>query len=1676
MCAGGHHAGYAAGGWQRDHLCRGDTAITNDTALNLEGTVTGTLDATATTGGITDSGILSVSGNATFTDSANAGITLDTLQADGNVIISGGDTAITNDTALNLEGTVTGTLDATATTGGITDSGILSVSGNATFTDSANAGITLDTLQADGNVIISGGDTAITNDTALNLEGTVTGTLDATATTGGITDSGILSVSGNATFTDSANAGITLDTLQADGNVIISGGDTAITNDTALNLEGTVTGTLAATATTGGITDSNTLIVTVSADFNAQAGIVLSDLQATDIAADTAAGDIDIANDAAAATSVTSLTTTGGNISFTQTGAGEVTFTTVSTDGAGSIDLSAQAGMTVDGAVSTAGGDITFDADSDGVATGTGLFTLAATGSINTSGGNLTITGADFDFLTGSSMTVGAGIFDLIFSRPGSLCLGDAVGCQINLSNEDLLVLADTTSDLELDNTGNAILADGADFGINMIDVTLLGSTIDNAAAVTTIGLTNIGTLTMTATGSIGSSQALGVSADTVDVTDALDVTLFNDGGAGDTNYAIGSNSQVGAVNITQSAASMRVNRINANSNVILDAQAGTLNIFGDIDAGDTVQLNGTAGINLTGGDVTTTAGNIVFNDAVTVSADSAVDTSAGGGNIIFTGLVDANAANIWDLTLTAGAGSVDLPLAVGGTIALANFEIVSAAQADLANITANDIAVAATLINLNGTDYIAENGDVTLDGAVVLAGSVSVDSSLADGAILVTGAINGTTADNEALTLDAGAGAVTLQGAVGGATPLASLDITGGAVTVEQAVDVGGLMEVTNSALFTTLSTADIVADGGFTQNGAGSNSLGADITTTDNGINFATAVVLTDSVTMDTGAGAGDITFASTIDGTLADAQALTLAAGTGAVSLQGAVGGTTPLASLDITGGAVTVEQAVDVGGLMEVTNSALFTTLATADIVADGGFTQNGAGSNSLGADITTTDNGINFATAVVLTDSVTMDTGAGAGDITFASTIDGTTADIEALTLAAGTGAVTLEGAVGGSTPLASLDITGGAVTVEQAVDVGGLMEVTNSALFTTLSTADIVADGGFTQNGAGSNSLGADITTTDSNISFATAVVLTDSVIMDTNAGAGDITFASTIDGTAADTQALTLAAGTGAVTLEGAVGGTTPLASLDITGGAVTVEQAVDVGGLMEVTNSALFTTLTTADIVADGGFTQNGAGSNSLGADITTTDNGINFATAVVLTDSVTMDTNAGAGDITFASTIDGTAADTQALTLAAGTGAVTLQGAVGGTTPLASLDITGGAVTVEQAVDVGGLMEVTNSALFTTLTTADIVADGGFTQNGAGSNSLGADITTTDNGINFATAVVLTDSVTMDTNAGAGDITFASTIDGTAPNAQALTLAAGAGNVDLQDAVGGTTPLDSLTINSAINVDLVAVTAGTVTQLAGTGTTTVAGAMNANTGNISITTDRIVQDADMTATGNVLLNAAADIDLNEGVLTANDRLIHLIAGAGVQQNFDTLPAHGGLVATELLLEGTGNFNLLGEGVNQIDTVAGDVNGIVAFINSQALTIGSVTDLLANTTDGVTAETLLVLAEAGDLTVNQTATATTGNLGLFTDDGGIVINAAVVGAALIDIEQIGAVGDIEFTVNGSAAADGDISLIAANNIVMADGATATAVGNGRVEAGGDVTLGGVSADSLRN
>ena len=85
---------------------------------------------------------------------------------------------------------------------------------------------------------MDGGDTTIVNDSALALQGTVAGNLVATASAGGISDSAALDITEPPVSIDTADAGITLDTLQSNGVWTVDGGATTIVNDSALALSG----------------------------------------------------------------------------------------------------------------------------------------------------------------------------------------------------------------------------------------------------------------------------------------------------------------------------------------------------------------------------------------------------------------------------------------------------------------------------------------------------------------------------------------------------------------------------------------------------------------------------------------------------------------------------------------------------------------------------------------------------------------------------------------------------------------------------------------------------------------------------------------------------------------------------------------------------------------------------------------------------------------------------------------------------------------------------------------------------------------------------------------------------------------------------------------------------------------------------------------------------------------------------------------------------------------------------------------------------------------------------------------------------------------------------------------------------------------------------------------------
>ncbi len=236
-------------------------------------TVSGALVVT-TDGAITQSGALTVTGPATLSAGAANDIVL--LHAANDFssigIDSAGNVALRDANAIDLAlSTISGTLGVTSG-GDITDSGALDVAGKATLNAGVANDITLDHVNNNlGEVsIVAALNVVLVNSDALILAAsTISGTLDVTlaaAASGGISQSGALTVVGTATFDVPGNE-ITLTNAANNFSTvaILDATNASLRDINAIELGSaadglTVTGNLTVTAG-GAITDGGTLDV-----------------------------------------------------------------------------------------------------------------------------------------------------------------------------------------------------------------------------------------------------------------------------------------------------------------------------------------------------------------------------------------------------------------------------------------------------------------------------------------------------------------------------------------------------------------------------------------------------------------------------------------------------------------------------------------------------------------------------------------------------------------------------------------------------------------------------------------------------------------------------------------------------------------------------------------------------------------------------------------------------------------------------------------------------------------------------------------------------------------------------------------------------------------------------------------------------------------------------------------------------------------------------------------------------------------------------------------------------------------------------------------------------------------------------------------------------------------------
>ncbi|MDG5497963.1 hypothetical protein PCJ49_23970, partial [Niveispirillum sp. BGYR6] len=444
-------------------------------------------------------------------------------------------------------------------------------------------------------------------------------------------------------------------------------------------------------------------------------------------------------------------------------------------------------------------------------------------------------------------------------------------------------------------------------------------------------------------------------------------------------------------------------------------------------------------------------------------------------------------------LVTDAGKGAVSFGGAVGGTTAL-KFLSAGGATVTVGDVTTTGQQDYAGAVRLAGDLVSTKGGAIRLAGPVTLTGDSAVVSAGAAGDdVRFTSTVNG----GYALVTDAGKGAVSFGGTVGGTTALKFLSAGGATVAVGDVTTAGQ-------------------------QDYAGAVRLAGNLVSTKGGsIRLGGPVTLTgDSAVVSAGAAGDDVRFTGTVNG----AYALVTDAGKGAVSFGGAVGGTTALKFLSAGGATVTVGDVTTTGQ-------------------------QDYAGAVRLAGDLVSTKGGsIRLGGPVTLTgDSAVVSAGAAGDDVRFTSTVNGG----YALVTDAGKGVVSFGGAIGNTTALKLLSAGGATVTVGNVTTTGQ-------------------------QDYAGALRLGGNlVSTTGGTIGLSGLLTLTaDSRISSAGAASDHIRLAGGITGP----YQLTIRSGKGNTILGRSVLG---LSGLDVAGGMVSLGGPVEVTGAL-VANAARLSTLT--------------------------------------------------------------------------------------------------------------------------------------------------------------------------------------------------------------------------------------------------------------------------------------------------------------------------------------------------------------------------------------------------------------------------------------------------------------------------------------------------------------
>ena len=746
---------------------------------------------------VTTAGTLTQTGAFVVANTANIDADTVTLTQDNNfntLSMNGGSAQINDIDGIVLgSSNLTGTLAVTAG-GNITQSGALDVDGTSTLT--AAGDISLEHTSNDfSSLSASAANLSVRDANALSM-----GALnvdDLSVTTGGaLTQTGAFVVANTA----SIDAGSSVLTQANNFNTLSLSGDSAQINDVDGIVLGSsnLTGILSVTAV-GSITQSGTIDVDGASTLSASGDITLED----------------IGND------FNSLSASATNLSISDVNALSIGALNVN-------DLS----VTTGGALTQTGAFIVANSASVDASSAT----LTQANNFNTlslSGGSAQINDAD-GIVLGSTNLTGS----LVMTTAGDITQSDVIEVDGATS------LTATTADITLDNSSNDFFS----LALNAVNaaiedsngLTLAASVLSGTLDVTSGGdLTQSdaidvdGATTLTANGDITLEYAgndfssLSASATNLSVRDvnALSIAALN---VNDLDIAIGGDlSQTGAFIIANTASidtgSATLTQANNFNTLSLNGGSAQINDIDDIVLGSSY---------LTGALAVTAAGNITQSGSIdvdgatslTASADITLDNS---GNDFLSLALDAVNAVIEDsnsLMLAASTLIGNLDISSGGdltqsdaidvdgaTTLTANGDIrlenaandFDSLTVSATNLSVRDInALSISALNVNDLGVIT-GGELTQTGAFIASNTTSIDAS---SAIL--------TQSNDFNTLSLNGGSALINDVNGielGNTDLTgSLTVTAGAnITQSGVVEVDGLTDLTATNADITLENA---------------------------------------------------------------------------------------------------------------------------------------------------------------------------------------------------------------------------------------------------------------------------------------------------------------------------------------------------------------------------------------------------------------------------------------------------------------------------------------------------------------------------------------------------------------------------------------------------------------------------------------------------------------------------------------------------------------------------------------------------------------------------------------------------------------------------------------------------------------------------------------------------